>query len=72
MSAIEPSPAAPMATPRVSEALAITAAFLVAVVGGIVAAFAWSTTAGAVMLVLAGACFFGLYARGHLARPPEG
>jgi hypothetical protein len=72
MSSFGPLPASPVPSPRASEGAALTVAFLALAVAGVAAALAWSTTAGAVMLALAGTCFFGLYARGHLASPPVG
>jgi hypothetical protein len=70
MRTLAPVPSPPVPTPRPGEAVALGAALLVLAVGGVVAAFAWSTTAGGVLLVLAGLCFFALYARGHLSQPP--
>jgi hypothetical protein len=71
MTSLGPLPAPPVPSPRPAEALALGGLLLVVAVAGMVAAFAWSTTAGGALLVVAGLCFFALYARGHLARLPD-
>ena len=63
--------ASPMPSPRTAEALALGGVLVVVAVAGVVAAFTWSATAGGALLVVAGLCFFALYARGHRARPPD-
>ena len=65
-----PLPSAPSPTPTApaTEGIALAAALLVCVVGGLGAVASGSPDAAALMLVLAGACFAALYARGHLAQ----
>jgi hypothetical protein len=63
-----PVPSAPTPTAPATEGLALFVALILCVVGGIVAVMAGSPGFAALMLVLAGACFAGLYARGHLSR----
>ena len=63
-----PLPSAPTPSAPATEGLALFVAMVVCVLGGIVAVMAGSPGSAALMLVLAGACFAGLYARGHLSR----
>ena len=65
-----PVPSAPSPTPTApaTEGLALAVALVVCVVGGLAGVASGSPGTAALMLVLAGACFAALYARGHLAQ----
>jgi hypothetical protein len=68
MDAPVPSAPSPSPTAPATEGLALVVALVACVVGGLAAVGTGSPGAAALMLVLAGACFAALYARGHLAQ----
>ena len=63
-----PLPSAPTPTAPATEGLAFAVALVVCVAAGVAAVVSEAPGTAAAMLLLAGACFVALYARGHLTQ----